>query len=103
MSSLARWFNANGYEVVGYDKAKTPLTEAQTSEGIYVFYDDEVSEIELELIEARKDWLVVYTPAIPKDSIIKNTLLNKGVELYKRSQVLGFITESTLRKQATLH
>ena len=93
MSSLARWFNANSYEVVGYDKTKTPLTEALTEEGIYVFYEDEVSEIELELIEARKDWLVVYTPAIPQNSIIKNSFLDKGVELYKRSQVLGFITE----------
>ncbi len=93
MSSLARWFNANGYKVVGYDKVETTLTEALTSEGIDVFYQDDISEIELGLIDASQDWLVVYTPAIPKDSVIKNTFLDQGVELFKRSEVLGFITE----------
>jgi UDP-N-acetylmuramate--alanine ligase len=39
--------------------------------------------------------LVVYTPAIPQDSIILNYFKNNGYDLYKRSEVLGFITESS--------
>jgi UDP-N-acetylmuramate--alanine ligase len=37
--------------------------------------------------------LIIYTPAIPKDSVILNFFINKGFELYKRSQVLGIISK----------
>lgn len=93
MSSLARWFHANGYQVVGYDKTQTPLTNDLTNEGISVYYKDEITELEKSVFESKAGWLVVYTPAIPQNSIIKNYFLNKELKLYKRSQVLGFITE----------
>ncbi len=38
--------------------------------------------------------LIIYTPAIPKDSKILNFFINKGFELFKRSQVLGIISRS---------
>ncbi len=45
MSALARWFNANGYNVAGYDKTDTPLTDALVSEGITIHFDDDINLI----------------------------------------------------------
>ena len=67
MSALARWFRANGHVVSGYDKTKTPLTEALTAEGIVIHYDDAVESIPAAVRENPADTLVVLTPAIPKD------------------------------------
>jgi UDP-N-acetylmuramate--alanine ligase len=39
--------------------------------------------------------LIIYTPAIPKDSKQLNYFKNNGFTLYKRSQILGLITEDS--------
>lgn len=93
MSAIARWFNANGKQVAGYDKTQTPLTDKLAEEGIKITFDDAESSIPEEF---KKDALVVYTPAIPNDSIQLNYFKNQGIEIYKRSQVLGMITEDYL-------
>lgn len=93
MSALARWFHANEFKVVGYDKTKTPLTESLTTEGIEITYEDKVSSTETKLIQDSDGWLLIYTPAIPVDSVLKNAFLDADLTLFKRSQVLGFITE----------
>ena len=36
---------------------------------------------------------MIFTPAIPKDSLILNFFKDKGFELFKRSQVLGLISK----------
>lgn len=92
MSALARWFNRRGMFVAGYDRTATALTKALEKEGIKIHFDDEV-----DLIPAQVDndkTLFVYTPAIPKDHKEYNYLKEKGYALYKRSEVLGFITKS---------
>ena len=38
MSALARYFNAHGKKVSGYDKSKTLLTEKLEKEGIAIHY-----------------------------------------------------------------
>ena len=93
MSAIARWFNANGKQVAGYDKTQTPLTDKLIEEGISITFEDSESTIPEEF---EKDVLVVYTPAIPNDSIQLNYFKSQGVDLYKRSQVLGMITEDYL-------
>ncbi len=42
MSALARYFNAMGKSVSGYDKTSTKLTDELIAEGIDVHFDDTV-------------------------------------------------------------
>ena len=93
MSALARWFQANGHHVSGYDKTETPLTQALTAEGIVIHYADAVENIPVEIRESREKTLVVLTPAIPADSLEWAWLRSEGYDIRKRSQVLGVLTQ----------
>ncbi len=94
MSALARYFLASGKKVSGYDKTPTPLTNELIAEGISVSFIDEINELPSELRNGVKDdFLVIYTPAIPKDHQQYNYLLRHNIGMHKRSVVLGWITE----------
>ena len=93
MSALARWFQANGHHVSGYDKTETPLTRALTAEGIAIHYADAVGNIPAEIRENRDKTLIVFTPAIPVDSQEWAWLRAEGYDIRKRSQVLGVLTQ----------
>lgn len=90
MSALARWFRANGYEVVGYDKTSTALTNRLLEEGIVVHYMDSPQLIPD--FFTTENTLVIYTPAIPGDHNQLNYFINAGFEVKKRSEVLGLIS-----------
>ena len=94
MSGLARYFQHLGCKVSGYDRTETELTMTLVAEGIDVVYQDEVSLIPAAFGQAAEANLVIFTPAVPKDLKIKNYFTDKGIEIYKRSQVLGFISAS---------
>lgn len=94
MSGLARYFHKLGCEVSGYDRTETELTMALVEEGIPVVYHDDITSISSSFAEPSEETLIIYTPAVPKELEIKNHFFNKGFELYKRSQVLGFISAS---------
>ncbi len=94
MSGLARYFHKLGCTVSGYDKTETELTQALVREGISVIYEDDLSLIPSSFSTASADSLVIFTPAVPKDLKLKSELLERGFELFKRSQVLGFISAS---------
>ena len=87
MSALARYFHRQGDNVSGYDRTPSPLTEALQAEGIAVHYDDRPNQLP-ETID-----MVVYTPAVPQDLQEFVALKERGVEMKKRSQVLGELTE----------
>jgi len=87
MSAIARYYNAKGYAVSGYDKTPSPLTEALESEGIAVHYVDDFSYVP----ESIEDTLVVYTPAIPSDMGELVYVREKGYRVIKRSRMLGEI------------
>jgi UDP-N-acetylmuramate--alanine ligase len=87
MSALARFFRQRGAMVTGYDKTKTDLTRALVDEGIDVHYSDDVA-----LVDKTAE-LVVYTPAIPQDHTELNWYREQNYPVYKRSDVLGWITE----------
>jgi len=93
MSALARYFKKRGCQVSGYDKTSTVLTAALEAEGILITYKDELNALLPEYLEKDEETLVVYTPAIPKDSVLLNYFRNKGFDLQKRSQVLGIISK----------
>ncbi len=88
MSALARYFRKQGAIVKGYDKTKSELTQHLESEGIEVHYTDDVALLDKEA------QLVVYTPAIPKDHKELNWYRDNSYSVYKRSDVLQWITQS---------
>jgi UDP-N-acetylmuramate--alanine ligase len=95
MSALARYFNQIGHPVFGYDKTPSSLTDKLQSEGISITFQDELSTIPNEIKECRTTAQVVYTPAIPKDNLQFNWLINNGFVLKKRAVVLGEISSNT--------
>jgi UDP-N-acetylmuramate--alanine ligase len=94
MSGLARYFAHLGCIVCGYDRTATDLTDQLHNEGIQVIFDDREDWIPLSYQTPNECTLIIYTPAIPKDSAILNFFRRKGFELFKRSQVLGMISKS---------
>lgn len=92
MSALARWFNANNFKVSGYDRIRTPLTQQLEDEGISINYEDKIDLIPSEILHSKS--LIIVTPAIPKTHQQMNYLRGKGFEVFKRSQILGLISEA---------
>ena len=96
MSALARYFNAHGIQVSGYDKTKTTLTENLEKEGISIHYKDDVSQISDEVKEAKfAEILAIYTPAIDENNTEFHFFKEKGIIPLKRSEVLGIITRQS--------
>ncbi len=89
MSALARYFLSKGCAVSGYDKTATALTKQLEAEGIAIHYEDNVDLIPKDV------QLVVYTPAVPKDHKEMAWYKNNGIEVLKRSAVLGIISKSS--------
>ena len=92
MSAIARWFLHEGYPVAGYDKTPSPLTAELEKEGMTITYTDRVDAIPVDFTTNPEEVLVVWTPAIPKDSVLLN-FFQAHFQLKKRSEVLGMITK----------
>jgi len=88
MSAIARFFNERGVAVRGYDRTSTELTRKLESEGITIHYTDDISLLD------HDTELVVYTPAIPQDHSELNWYRANNYAVYKRSDVLQWITQS---------
>lgn len=88
MSALARFFAERGAVVSGYDRTETELTRTLASEGMHIHYSDDIA-----LCDKQAD-LVVYTPAIPAQHTELNWYREQGYPVYKRSDVLQWITEA---------
>ena len=86
MSALARYFKANGYDVAGYDRTQSPLTQCLEQEGIKVHYVDDPTLIPDDVE------FVVLTPAIPANSKELNYLRDKDIKIVKRAEVLGMLS-----------
>ena len=93
MSAIARWFLHNGFPVSGYDKTESPLTRQLAAEGMNIHYEDSIDLIPKIAIEDPDHCLFIFTPAIPATHVGKQFLKSKGIALWKRSQILGWITE----------
>jgi UDP-N-acetylmuramate--alanine ligase len=94
MSALARWFKKKGLYVSGYDRTATTLTNELSNEGMLIHYEDDVANIPAEVISNKEQTLVVFTPAIPRDHNEYNYLVGKGYTVFKRSEVLGLLTQN---------
>jgi UDP-N-acetylmuramate--alanine ligase len=88
MSALARYFNARGIEIHGYDKTETTLTKKLVEEGMKIHYDDNPEKIPSGID------LVIYTPAIPQTNKELNILKKINCPFKKRAEVLGMISQT---------
>ena len=93
MSAIARWFAHVGIPVMGYDRTPSPLTELLIEEGIKVHYEDSLETIPADIIENKANILIIWTPALPADSVQLNYFREANFPLKKRSEVLGIITK----------
>jgi len=87
MSALAQYFLQRGYAVYGYDLTPSPVTEMLQRKGAKIHFEGDVSQIPATLDR------VVVTPAIPKDFVEYQYFVKNNIPMYKRSQVLGHITD----------
>ncbi|MBN1416762.1 MAG: UDP-N-acetylmuramate--L-alanine ligase [Bacteroidales bacterium] len=93
MSALARYFNAVGKKVAGYDKTPSALTDQLIREGIDIHFDDSVDNIP-EPYRKKKRTLIIMTPAIPDDHTELNYFRKNAYPLLKRAELLGLITRN---------
>jgi UDP-N-acetylmuramate--alanine ligase len=93
MSALARYFNLKGFEVSGYDKTPSPLTDTLIEEGISIHFEDLGEKIGAQI--EKESTLVIFTPAIPKDMLEYNYIVNQNFKILKRAQILGLITHNS--------
>ena len=94
MSALARYFNAKGKKVIGYDKTPSAITDALTAEGISLHFDE--NHIPKEIKDADfQSVLIVYTPAVSQNSPQLTSFSSKKWTVLKRAELLGVITEDS--------
>ena len=94
MSALARYFNSQGFQVKGYDKTPSPLTETLIEEGIEISYIDKAHEVGKSFLN-KDEVLVVITPAVPASMLELVYFKTSGYQILKRSEVLGLITQNS--------
>jgi len=94
MSALARYFRHLGCLVAGYDKTETALTSQLVAEGIPVMYVDDFSMVPADFKQSDGHTLVIYTPAVPSELDLMGQFQLCGHALFKRSQVLGLISQN---------
>jgi len=97
MSALARYFLAAGYSIAGYDRSSGELTAELSDEGCSISFSDDHSLIPdlYKKPETRENVIVVFTPAIPESNGILTFFRNNNYSIYKRSEILGLISEHT--------
>lgn len=91
MAALERYFKSQGYNVAGYDRTPTELTDALIAEGIEITFDESADAIP-PLYREDKTTLVVYTPAVPDSMPQLKWLRDNGFRVVKRAVVLGEVT-----------
>ena len=87
MSALAHFFHLEGKRVSGYDKVESNITRGLAAKGMEIFYMMNEAQVQ------GQD-LVIYTPAISRESLIIKTALAQGITVMKRSEALGEISKS---------
>lgn len=94
MSALARWFGHEGFAVSGYDRTPSPLTDELIAEGMQISFVDELGTIPKAIVDSPENALIIWTPALPKESVQLNFFRGNDFQLRKRSEVLGMLTSA---------
>jgi UDP-N-acetylmuramate--alanine ligase len=92
MSGLALYFKKQGYQVEGYDRTPSTITQNLENQGISISYRDNIQTIREAFQQNSAETLVVFTPAIPKDSSILGHFQTQGFYMIKRAELLGMLS-----------
>lgn len=95
MSAIARYMLQQGVYIYGYDKVRSPLCVELENEGMEIHYIDDFAKIPAEFVSLPHESICIWTPALPPDFGEIAFLKSKGINLYKRAQVLGMISRNT--------
>lgn len=97
MSALARYFLAGGFEIAGYDRVGSSLTDNLTDEGCVITFRDDIDTIPglFPDPEEKERVYIVYTPAIPSSNRILTFFRTHGYRLFKRAEILGDLSGKT--------
>lgn len=91
MSALARYFNAKGKKVMGYDRVMSPLCKQLKGEGMEIHSDDLGNDVASQGLTP-ENTLVISTPAVPETHGEKSYFRSHDFTLLKRSELLGLLT-----------
>lgn len=91
MSAIARYLHHLGWQVAGYDKTPGDITHALESIGIRISFDDDMAQLPANFRDAADRTLVIYTPAIPRDSALLAYFSANNYERIKRAAALGVL------------
>lgn len=94
MSALARHFKQKGYNVAGYDRTRTRLTDEIEAEGISISFEDDEATIAEDFRDVEQT-KVVFTPAIPQNNRIFRFFTQNGFDVMKRAAMLGELTSQS--------
>ena len=93
MSSIAKYFLNLGNEIMGYDRVQSEVVKELSKHGVKV-----LDKIDINLLSddfKSNDVIVIYTSAISKENPYLNYFVTNKNKIYKRSEILGEITEKT--------
>jgi UDP-N-acetylmuramate--alanine ligase len=93
MSALARWFNHQGAQVFGYDRAATGITDQLIQEDIEIHFNAEIAAIPQAIIDNKSNSLIIYSSAIPNDQPILAYLTANNYSVFKRTAVFDSLTK----------
>ncbi|MCE5345489.1 MAG: UDP-N-acetylmuramate--L-alanine ligase [Bacteroidales bacterium] len=97
MSAIALYFAKAGYNVAGYDRSESGVTQSLIKYGCNVSYEDDVNLLPhlFGNVSNKDKVIIVFTPAVPPENRIISYFRDNGYMLYKRSEVLGEISVNT--------
>ncbi len=93
MSALARYCKLKGYDVLGYDRTKSDITETLEKEDISVSFIDTIEAISKHNFD-KETTLIIKTPAV-KQSNILTWFQENEYNIIKRAALLGEVTKDT--------
>lgn len=93
MSALARYCKLKGYDVSGYDRTESDITDTLISEDISISFEDTVESFK-ENSSDKENTLIVYTPAVKANGIL-SYVKDQNYTIVKRAVLLGEITKDT--------
>jgi UDP-N-acetylmuramate--alanine ligase len=97
MSALALYFAKGGYTIAGYDRSESNIALSLADNGCTVTYDDDPDILPglFKNTSEKNRVIIVYTPAIPAENKILSFFKSNGYLIYKRSEILGEISQNT--------
>ena len=92
MSSIAKYLISNNFIVGGYDSTETQITKNLEKSGVKINYKEDLKCVPS--LFKKEDVIVIFTPAISKKNKQLNFFKNQGNPIFKRAEILGFLTKN---------